>query len=71
MARKTREQKQKKKRVPRKKPSQSVDMYSGYGKSKEPTMGDLSKMAMDGAVLSGSLGLMTGMAGMMSTAFKK
>jgi hypothetical protein len=37
----------------------------------EPNMGDLSKMAMQGAVLSGSLGLMGTMGGMMSAAMPK
>ena len=37
----------------------------------EPNMGDLSKMAMQGAVLSGSLGLMSTMGGMMSAAMPK
>jgi hypothetical protein len=39
--------------------------YQPYGAGKEPTMGDLTKMAMDGAVLSGSIGLMGMMGGMM------
>jgi hypothetical protein len=36
-----------------------------------PGFGDMTKMAMDGAVFMGSMGLMTGMAGTMATAFKK
>lgn len=36
-----------------------------------PGMGDLSKMAMDGAVLAGSLGLMTTIGGTIAAATKK
>lgn len=36
-----------------------------------PGFGDMTKMAMDGAAFTASMGLMTGMAGTMSAAMKK
>lgn len=60
-----------KKKAPRKNTVKMTPDYKPYGSGKEPTMGDLSKMAMDGAVLSGSIGLMAGIGGMMSAAMPK
>jgi hypothetical protein len=60
-----------KRKAPRKNTVNMQPDYKPYGSGKEPTMGDLSKMAMEGAVLSGSIGLMSTMGGMMSAAMPK
>lgn len=46
----------------------AINMTPQY---QEPNLGDVSKMAMQGAVLAGSLGMVGMMGGMLSNAFKK